>query len=360
MFIGAIADRWFASEYVMAASHLIGAVLLFVLAKVKTPFGFYWIALLYALAYAPTLALVNSIVFAHVPDATRDFPLIRVAGTIGWILAGLSLKVLLKSGQPVNNRPIMLAGALSIVLGIASFYLPHTPPSGEGEIPFIAALNLLKEPSFAIFFGVSFLVTIALAFYFSFTAIFLERRIGVNTENIGPLMTIGQMVEIFFMFSLGWFIKTLGMEYVLALGILAWILRYAFFAIGSPFLLILLGIGLHGICFDFFLGAGFIHVENTAPAGIRASAQQLFSVVTYGLGMYIGTEASGWLNQWLTREEKDPASGAIVRVTRWRAFWLVPCVGAVIALALFLLQFPAAETPADPTGATAQAAPAEA
>lgn len=341
MFVGTVADRYFASEQLMAILHLGGAALLYWMAHIREARKFYWAALAYALLYAPTLALVNSVVFANIPDATRDFPTIRVLGTIGWIAAGLSLKVLLKPGEPVNNRPLLLAAALSLLLGLFSFFLPHTPPKAgaSGEIPFVKAFELLHEPSFAVFFGVSFLITLALAFYFSFTALYLESDVKVQPENVGPLMTIGQWTEIFFMLVLPWFLQQLGMKWVLAIGMAAWGLRYALFAIGKPFPLILVGIALHGICFDFFFAAGFIHVENTAPSGIQASGQSLFAVLTYGLGMWLGTEASGWLNQWFTKEASDPETGRTVKVTDWRRFWLIPCAGVVFSLVLFLLFF---------------------
>ncbi len=340
MFMGTIADRYFASEILMGASHLVGAALLFWMAYIKTPRTFYWAALLYALVYAPTLSLVNSLVFANVPSASRDFPTIRVLGTIGWIAAGMSLSLLIGRGQPVNNRPLLLAAILSLILGVFSFFLPHTPPTAtESEIPFLKAFALLQDRSFAIFFGVSFLITLALAFYYSWTALFLEKHVRVKPEHVGPVMTIGQWVEIIFMFTLPWFLDVLGMKWVLAIGMAAWALRYGLFTMGGPLPLILLGIALHGICFDFFFAAGFIHVDQTASRDIAASGQALFAVLTYGLGMWLGTEGSGWLNQGLTRESTDPVTGEMVKVTDWRAFWLVPCVGATICLVVFVLFF---------------------
>lgn len=340
MFIGTIADRWFASEQLMGVLHLLGAGLLFQMAQTRQARKFYWIALVYALVYSPTLALVNAVVFTHIPDAARDFPLVRVLGTIGWIAAGLSLKFFLQPGKPVNNRPLLLAAGLSLILGVYSFFLPHTPPKATGsEIPFLKAIDLLREPSFAVFFGVSFLITIALAFYFSFTSLYLEQDAKVRPHNVGPLMTIGQWTEIFFMFTLSWFLLHLGMKWVLAIGMAAWGLRYAFFAIGRPFALVVLGLALHGVCFDFFFAAGFIHVQNTAPPDIAASGQSLFAVLTYGLGMWIGTEASGWLNHWASSEVTDPETGETTTVTNWRVFWLIPCAGVLLSLTLFLAFF---------------------
>jgi MFS family permease len=370
IFIGAVADRYFDNEYLMAGLHLSGAVLLFAMARIRTPGAFYWTALVYALVYSPTLALSNGVIFAHIPDAQRDFPTIRVLGTIGWIAANLFLRVLLKPGEPVNNRPLMLAAALSAALGIYSFWLPHTPPSGTASpFPFLDALELLKETSFAVFFGVSFLITIALAFYYSFTSLFMEQRVGVQPGNVPPLMTIGQWMEIFFLvgvpvaiyvgqkeagadvialgenlqiatkYGLSWFLENFGIRQVLIIGMAAWVIRYAIFALGRPFPLILLGLALHGICFDFFFAAGFIYVDQTAPAAIRNSGQALFSTLTYGLGMYLGTEASGWVNSWCTHDVIDPAKGGTRKVTEWTRFWIVPCAGALACLMLFAVLF---------------------
>jgi nucleoside transporter len=340
MIVGGIADKYFASEYVMAISHLLGAGLLFAMSRARTPKEFYILSLIYALVYSPTLSVSNAIIFANISDATRDFPTIRVLGTIGWIAANLSLKVLLKPGESVNNRPLLLASSLSAVLGLFSLLLPHTPPKGSGDaFPFVQALELLNEKSFAIFFGISFLITIALAFYYSFTSLFLEQKIRVRPGNVGPLMTIGQWSEILFLLALPWFLGQFGMKAVLVTGMAAWGLRYAIFSAGGPFPLILLGLALHGICFDFFFAAGFIHVENTAPEAIRNSAQALFGTLTYGLGMYLGTEASGWINQFVTKEAPDPVTGQLVKTTDWQKFWMLPCLGVVVSLVLFILLF---------------------
>jgi MFS family permease len=496
MFVGAIADRYFASEQLMALLHLAGAALLAWMAYIRKPVLFFWVTLGYALVYTPTLSLSNAVVFANVPTSL-DFPEIRVLGTIGWIVAGLSLRLFIKSGQQVNNSPLLLGAVLSAALGVYSFFLPHTPPlaSGSGAeakaimgvtldiaekgsgytspptitieggggsgatataevkdghivkvamtntgrgysstpnvavtggggtgallkpslqivavdvvapgsgyqakrivtvldplekgsgaaleaeldqnggvkqvtigkdlksgqplggagflappslvfpqpgIPFIDALTLLKDPSGAVFFGVSFLITIALAFYYAFTALYLEQGLKVRPENVGPLMTIGQWVEIFFLLTLAWFLREWGMRTVLIIGMAAWGVRYGIFAAMPPLGIAIIGVALHGICFDFFLAAGMIHTSNIAAAEIKASAQSLFGVLTYGLGMYIGTEVAGWLNQHFTREVADPATGAVAKVTDWRSFWMVPCVGALICLALFIVFF---------------------
>jgi nucleoside transporter len=334
---GIAADRFFDSEILMAVLHLAGAALLFWLAQIRTPRQFFWVALAYALVYNPTLSLANAIIFRHNPDSVRDFPTVRVLGTVGWIAANLFLKVLLKPGQPVNNRPILLAAALSIVLGVYSFFLPHTPPQPGGNP--LKAFELFADPSFAIFYLVSFFITIALAFYYTFTSLFLEQKVGVRSDNVGPLMTIGQWMEIIFLLALSWFLKELGFYWVLGMGMAAWGIRYGIFAKGGPFPLILLGLALHGICFDFFFATGFIYVDQAAAKDIKASGQALFGALTYGLGMYLGNEASGWVYHWRTKETVDPVTQEKVKVTDWTKFWLVPCVGVLVCLVVFLLFF---------------------
>lgn len=347
MFAGWLADSFFAAEHVMAVLHLAGAALLFALARIRQEKTFYWVALLYALMYSPTIPLANAIVFRNAP---HDFPTIRVLGTIGWIVAGLALKLLLKPGQPVNNRPLLLASGLSLVLGFASFALPHTPPM-PSETSLTQALELVHNPSFMTFLGAAFVVSAAFAFYFAFTALYLEKRIGVRSDNAAPLMTLGQWVEIGGMYVLQVLQPVWGFKVILALGMFTVAARYAIFAAGRPFALIVLAIALHGLCFDFFLAAGFMYIDNVAPESVSSSAQSLFSVITYGLGMYLGTEGAGWLNQRLTRETVDPETGAVERITNWRTFWLVPAIASAVAVLLFLLMFsnpqPKAEKPSE-------------
>jgi nucleoside transporter len=347
MFIGAIADRYFAAEHVMAVSHLIGGCLLLWMARIRTPREFFWVSLAYAIAYSPTLSLVNTIVFRNVPD-TNQFPELRVLGTIGWIVAGMSLRLLIKPGQPMNNRPILLAAVLSFVLGGLSFALPHTPPTPDasGEIPFLKAMEMFNDRAAAIFFVGSLIIAMAMAIYFAFAALYLEQGVKVKPENVGPVMTIGQWVEIFFLITLSWFIREWGMKVVLLIGMAAWATRFGIFAARPPFPLIAVAVGLHGICFDFFFAAGMIHTQNIAPAGITASAQSLYGVLVYGLGMWLGTEGSGWLNQYFTRETIDPATGQVTRETNWTKFWLVPFIAVTIALVAFLILFQTEESEA--------------
>jgi nucleoside transporter len=352
--IGQIADRFFASEKLLGLLHLVGGGLLYWLATIPSVSGaeksvidatadqFWWIAFAYALVYSPTISLTSSITFTHVPDGQRDFPGIRVLGTIGWIAAGLMVGMgltMFVDDPKTSNLPFILAAGLSVVLGIFSFLLPNTPPLGKpgDSVPFLKALNLLKDPSFAIFFGVSFIITIVLAFYYGFTGLYLEKHVGV--KDVASTMTIGQWSEMLLLPLLPFFLQKIGMKAVLAIGMLAWGLRYAVFSWGGTMAVgdttfyypVILSLAFHGICYDFFFAAGFIHVDNESPKEIRGSAQALFVFLTYGVGMWLGNLLSGKLfNQY-----NDTASG----LTDWKTFWLVPSIGVLIGLAIFLVAF---------------------
>ncbi|MBX7102973.1 MAG: MFS transporter [Gemmataceae bacterium] len=382
LIVGQIADRFFPSQWLMAILHLAGAGILYWMAQISpahlagagsvTPEvtetaarGFYLAALIYALVYSPTLALSNSIAFTHIPDGQRDFPGIRVFGTIGWIAAGMIVgKILPQFAEPLakafnvpldlardpklTNLPILLAAAFSAILGILSLALPHTPPKGQAgdAIPFLKAVSLLKTPSFAVFFGVSFVITIVLAFYYGFTGIWLEKEMGV--KDVASTMTIGQWSEMLLLPFLPLFLRWMGMKGVLVFGMLAWGTRYAWFAFTHPnpstlpFTLpfdlgnqidwsVVLPLALHGICYDFFFAAAFIHVDNESPADIRGSAQALFTFLTYGLGMWLGNMISGQLADWLTKKNNG--------VMDWQTFWLIPSVGVLASMLVFVVFF---------------------
>jgi nucleoside transporter len=338
MLVGLIADRFFASERLMAVLHLVGAGLLYLMASVTDPTELFIVSLAYALVYGPTLALANSISFRHVPDATRDFPGIRVMGTLGWIAVSLVVGNVLILFTPIENGehvapfkthlPFLLASGLSVALALFSFALPHTPPTGQAgdALPFKKALVLLKEPSFAVFFVVSFFITIAMAFYYSLTPGFLT-DIGVKDPN--STMTIGQWSELVLLPFLPWFLFRFGMKGVLIVGMLAWGIRYGVFAMGTPYWLVIGSLALHGVCFDFFFAAAFIHVDNEAPSDIRASAQSLFLFLTYGVGMFLGGVLSGKIQGMYT----------VGTVTDWPNVWIVPSVGIMVCAAVFVLFF---------------------
>ena len=337
-FVGMVADRFLATERMLAALHVIGGIVLFFAATQTTFGGFYGVLLVYTLCYMPTLALSNSLSFRQMADPGREFPPIRVLGTIGWIVAGLCIGTL---GLEATATPLRIAGGASILLGLFCLVLPHTPPMGaQGQGPAKAghhmrailgldALKLLGERSFAIFVIGSFLICIPLQFYYAFANLFLNE---LHVTNAAGKMTLGQMSEIFFMLVMPWFFRRLGVKWMLLVGMLAWTARYAFFAYGDNADLVWMlyaGILLHGICYDFFFVTGQIYVDKKAPGDLRAAAQGFIAFVTLGVGMFIGS--------W--------ASGRVVDAFRvgsghdWNRIWLAPAAGAAIVLVLFALFF---------------------
>lgn len=369
LIIGPLADKLFNTEVLIGVLHLIGAVLLFMMAKSDNPRKFYWLTLLYALAFSPTLSLVNAIVFSHNVDifgglAGQGFPWIRVFGTLGWIAAGLSHTLILKKGQPVNANPLLLASGLSLILGVYAFTLPATPPKvpvavAGTEVAASAAADggalqgameviqgsLQMLSLHPVFFLVTFVAAMAMGLYFAFGALFLEKT-GVPPRTVGPVMTIGQWIEIFFMLTLPWFLgeNNIHMNWVLMIGISAWAVRFGAFAIGKPLPMVLFGVAIHGICFDFFFAAGFINADMIAPDSLTATAQTLYGFLVYGLGMYVGSELSGWLNQYYTKPvtaaDGTPviaADGTPDTVTNWRAFWAIPGICVAICAGLFFV-----------------------
>ena len=281
-FVGMVADRFLATERILGVLHLVGGGVLY-LASTQTAFGaFYAVLLVYALCYMPTLALSNSISFHQMRDPEREFPPIRVLGTIGWIIAGLVIGTL---GLEATAAPMQLAAAGSVVLGLFCFALPHTPPTKKGTVSArdvlgLDALELLADRSFAIFVLGSFLICIPLQFYYAFANMFLNE---LNVANAAGKMTLGQMSEFFFLLVMPWFFRRLGVKYMLLVGMAAWMTRYAMFAFGNNgagVWMLYLGIVLHGICYDFFFVTGQIYVDQAAPASLRAAAQGMVTFVT--------------------------------------------------------------------------------
>ncbi len=343
-FVGMVADRFFATERILAVLHLVGAVLMFY-ASTQTTFGpFYIVLLAYTLCYMPTLALSNSLSFHHMSDPGREFPGVRVLGTIGWIVAGIAIGSL---GLEATAVPLRIAAASSVVLGLFSLALPHTPPTRVGarvtlsDVLGLEALKLMRERSFAIFVLGSFLVCIPLQFYYAFTNPFLN-EIGVT--NAAGKMTLGQMSEIFFMLVMPLFFRRLGVKYMLLIGMAAWSARYLLFAFGNNGALVWMlytGILLHGICYDFFFVTGQIYIDRKAPADLRAAAQGFIAFVTLGFGMFIGSWLSGVVVDAFTVQT---ATGV---QHNWTQIWLMPAIGAGVILAIFAVLFRA--TDAAPT-----------
>ena len=296
LFMGYIADRFLATEKMIAILHLAGAALL-VYAAITTDFGrLYLIMIVYSICYMPTLALTNSISFANIGDPEKEFPGIRVWGTWGWIVAGWLVGFVLDIPRGTSNLPIFLAAGASAALGIFSLTLPHTPPKGksgesnEAVKTGSGVLQLLADPTFLVFVICSFLLCIPLSFYYGFANVFLTE---IDAPYPTALQTIGQLSEVGFMALMPFFIVRLGVKKMLALGMLAWVLRY--FCFGSLFLSpVIFGLFLHGICYDFFFVASQIYVDNRADERQRASAQSFIAFVTMGVGMFVGAYVGGW------------------------------------------------------------------
>jgi nucleoside transporter len=331
-FVGMIADRFFATERILAVLHLIGGVALFAAAAQSQFVPLYAILIGYTLCYMPTLALTNSLSFRQMTDPSREFPGIRVLGTIGWIVAGLAIGA---TGLEATAVPMRLAAAGSVVLGLFSLFLPHTPPEKAAqrvtlrEVLGLDALKLMRDSSFAIFVLGSFLVCIPLQFYYAFTNLYLN-EIGVT--NAAGKMTMGQMSEIFFMLVMPWFFRRLGVKYMLLVGMAAWTARYLLFAAGNNGSLVWMlygGIILHGICYDFFFVTGQIYVDRKAPGDLRSAAQGFIAFVTLGVGMLIGS--------WLSGKVVDMFAAAGGHA--WNRIWVVPAAGAAAVLILFALSF---------------------
>jgi nucleoside transporter len=341
-FVGLMADEWFATQRLLAALHCIGGALLY-FASTQIGFGaMYGVLLIYSLCYMPTMALTNSLSFRQMKDPKQDFGSIRVLGTLGWIVAGLTISAISRSIPGVEGTaiPIRMAAAASVVFGLYSLTLPHTPPLRESKGGFklsnifpAEAFALFKDRNFSVFALASFLICIPLQFYYAFTNPFLN-EIGV--QSAAGKMTMGQMSELLFMVTLPWFFKRLGVKWTLVLGMLAWVLRYICFGYGNAGELawmLYIGIILHGICYDFFFVTGQVYVDQKAPVALRAAAQGLITFITYGIGMFLGSYLSGWVVDLYAK-----TSGASV-MHDWRSIWMVPAVGSAMVLLIFLAGF---------------------
>jgi nucleoside transporter len=354
-FVGMVADRFFATERLLALLHLIGAVLLACASTVERFGTLYAVLIAYALCYMPTLALTNSISFDHAGDPAREFPRIRVLGTVGWIVAGVLVGRLGLEPTPV---PMRIAAAASIVLALYSLVLPHTPPHAAGkplsvrDVLGLDALSLLRDRSFAVFVIGSFLLCIPLQFYYAFTNLFLN-QIGM-TEPASK-MTLGQMSEVGFMVLMPWFLTRLGVRRILLLGMGAWAVRYLLFAFGNTeglIWMLYLGILLHGVCYDFFFVTGQIYVDQQASLKIRAAAQGFIAFITLGVGLFVGGIVSGNIVEAFT------LGGAAPPAHDWRSIWSVPAIGAGVILLVFSVLFrPGAVVQPVTLGATASSSP---
>lgn len=341
--IGLIADRYFNAEKILGVLHIIGALLMYQMYNADDISVFYPYVLGYMILFMPTLALVNSVSFNQMKDPEKEFSTIRVWGTIGWITAGLMISYVFhwdsaeSTSAGLLKNTFAMAGVASIVLGIFSFLLPKTPPKGAtgekvqiSEILGLDALKLLKDKNFAIFFVSSILICIPLAFYYQNAHPFLS---NVGLDNPTGKMTIGQISEVLFLLLLPVFFTRFGFKKTILVGMLAWAVRYALFAYGNAsdlsFMLII-GIALHGICYDFFFVSGQIYTNAAAGERYKSAAQGLITLATYGVGMLIGFEVAGMIT-----DSYKMGEGTF----DWRMIWIIPSGIALVVFLLFAVFF---------------------
>ena len=339
--VGLIADRFFAAQKILGLLHLTGAALLWHAASAADFGSFYPNILGYMVLYMPTLALVNSIAFRQMRDPQKEFAPIRVLGTLGWIVAGLTIGWLGweqsdAGGKNLLQYSFLMAAGASALLGVLSFTLPDTPPVQRGQagaslgsLLGLEAIGLLRNRAYLVFFLASIAICIPLAFYYGFTNPFLNE---VGMKGAAGVQSLGQVSELLFMLAIPLFFRKLGVKRMLAIGMAAWVLRYLFFAYGgaSATWMLLAGIILHGVCYDFFFVTGQIYTDNLAGEQFKSAAQGFITLATYGVGMLIGTLLSGRVFD----------ANALAGGTHdWRVIWLIPAGIAAAVLVLFLLLF---------------------
>lgn len=335
--LGMLVDRFFASQKVMAVMHLAGAAILwFVPQALVAQNGALLIGLLfgYTLCYMPTLALTNNIAFHSLSDKDKTFPVVRVFGTIGWIVAGIFIGV---TGISDTTGIFTLAAVISVILALYSLTLPNTPAPAKGlpvkvrDLFCADAFALLKVRHFFVFSLCATLISVPLGTYYAYTASFLA---DAGVGDVSTAMSFGQMSEIFFMLVIPFLFRRLGVKYMLLIGMCAWFVRYAFFALGiseEGRFLLYLGILLHGVCYDFFFVVGFIYTDRIAGEKVKGQAQSMIVMFTYGIGMLLGSQISGALYNRLVAGQTVPQA--------WTTFWWIPAVAAAVIAVIFLFSF---------------------
>ncbi len=329
-FVGRIADRYFSAQKIMGALHLAGAAFLFLATVTTSNPLFIGIILIYSLLYMPTIALSNSVAFQQMKDPAKEFPVVRMLGTVGWIAGGLLIGNL---GIEKTANIFYIAAAASLLLGLFSYSLPNTPPQGAaattGSAIGTEAFVLFKNRSYLVFFIAAVLICIPLSFYYSFANLFLNEA---GMENAAGKMILGQISEALFILAIPLLLKRIGVKKMLLLGMIAWVLRYILFSYGDSganLWMLYGGIVLHGICYDFFFVTGYLYTESRAGDKIKSAAQGLFTFATYGLGMVIGNWFSGMVADFYT----------INTVRDWQAIWMIPVYIAAAVLVYFIIAF---------------------
>lgn len=331
-FIGMIADRFFAAQKVMGVLHLIGALLLFMASRVTANGTFYWVIMLYSLAYMPTIALSNSVAFRQMSDPGKQFPVVRVFGTVGWVISGFMIALF---GIEQTPNTFMMAALVSAVLGLYSFFLPDTPPLAASQtttaksVMGIDAFVLFKDKPYLIFFIAAIFVCIPLSFYFGFANLYLNQS---GMQNAAGKMVMGQISEALFILAIPFLFNRIGVKKMVLIGMSAWLLRYVCFAFGDMgpnVWMLYAGIILHGVCYDFFFVTGYMYTEKKSNERIKSASQGLFTFVTYGLGMFIGTWFSGFVTTYYTVNNEY----------QWRSIWMIPAYIAVAVLICFIFFF---------------------
>ena len=336
LLLGLIADRFFATERVLAAIHLLGAVFLYLVTRSTSFAAVYAVMFTYCLLYFPTLALTTSITLKHLSDARR-FPLIRVFGTLGWIVIGLVIGNL---GIEASTKPFLIASGSSLGMAAFCLFLPHTPPPNKGkavpvgEMLGLNALVVFRNRAYCIFLIASVLACIPLTFYFSFTNVFLN---DVGVVNAAGKMTLGQFSEVGVMVLMPFIFKRLSVRGILLLGLATWSIRYALLAYGNSadrMWMFYLAIAIHGVCYDFFFMTGQLYTDQEAPPASRNTAQGLYTFLTYGVGMFLGSLLSGGAVDFFSKVD---ARGTVVR--NWTGFWTSSSAGALLLFLVFAFFF---------------------
>lgn len=340
-FVGLLADRYFASEKILALLGILGGALLFLLPSMKTFGSFYPTLIVYCTTFVPTLAVGNSLSLHHLTDQKRDFPMVKALSSVGWIVGGLTLSILFQGEQSAVQ--FYLAGAVSVLFGLFSLTLPHTPPKKTGKDVSLAnilgldALALFKKPSFAIFIVCMFLICIPLYFYFVNMNLYVTE---LQWTYSAAKMSLAQVSDVICLLLLPFILRSLGYKKTIFIGILCWAIRYFLLAgsvdsVSFQTVFVFAAILLHGVCYDFLFIAGQLYVDEEANETIRGAAQGLIAFILWGVGAFVGTHLAGFSQAYHTLEQPV---GSIAH--DWQGIWIYPAIGSIVVLIIFVLFFP--------------------